>query len=46
MRAEDMMNVPTQGLAAMSINKLEQNKSKVKSCNEKGKVMEEEKFLL
>ena len=33
MRSNDMTNVPTKGLTVMGINTLEQNDSKVKSCN-------------
>jgi len=45
MHSEDMMDVPTQGLAAMSIYILKQNHSKVKSCNKKRKVMKGEELL-
>jgi hypothetical protein len=41
MHSEDMKDVPMQGLAAMGITILEQDDSKVKSCSEKRKVMEE-----
>ena len=40
-----MTNIPTQGLATIGINILEQDDNKVKSCNEKGKVMEGEELL-
>jgi hypothetical protein len=43
--SKDMTNASTQGLAAISINTLEQDDNKVKSCNEKGKVMEGEDLL-
>jgi len=35
MHSEDMKNVPTQGLATMGINIVEQDDSKVKSYSEK-----------
>ena len=38
-------NVPTQGLAAMGINILEQDDSKVKSYSGKWKVVEREELL-
>jgi hypothetical protein len=46
MHYEDMMDVPTQGLATMGINTLEQDDNKVKSYGEKGKVVEREELLL
>jgi hypothetical protein len=40
MHYEDMTDVPTKYLVVMGINILEQYDNKVKSCNEKGKVVE------
>jgi ABC-type lipopolysaccharide export system ATPase subunit len=45
MHSEDITNIPTQRLATMGINILEQDDNKVKSCSEKGKVMEGEELL-
>jgi len=45
MHSEDMKNVPTQGLATMGINIVEQDDSKVKSYSEKWKVVEREELL-
>jgi len=43
--SEDTMDVPTQGLAAIGINILEHDGSKVKSCSKKGKATKEEELL-
>jgi len=45
MHFEDMTDVPSQGLAVMGINTLEEGDSKVKSCSKKGKVVERKKLL-
>jgi len=43
--SKDMIDVPTQDLAIMSINTLEQDDNTVKNCSEKGKVVEGEELL-
>jgi len=45
MHFEDMTDVPSQGLAVMGINTLEEGDSKVKSCSKKGKVVERKELL-
>jgi hypothetical protein len=45
MQSKDMMNIPIQDLAIMGINTLEQDNNKVKSYNEKEKVVDREELL-